>query len=75
MEVVSIVPIQNGMTYLKNRVNKNSSFFVNVDNLKKENQELQVLAGQKPYRANLLIRFFQTKGELHPYESRKARNS
>lgn len=36
-----VMPIQNGMTYLKNKINNNSSFFVNVDNLKQENQDLQ----------------------------------
>ena len=35
-----VMPIQNGMTYLKNKINGNSSFFVNVDNLKQENQDL-----------------------------------
>lgn len=35
-----VMPIQNGMTYLKNKINGNSSFFVNVDTLKQENQEL-----------------------------------
>ena len=35
-----VMPIQNGMTYLKNKVNGNSSFFVNVDTLKQENQDL-----------------------------------
>ena len=33
--------IQNGMTYLKNKVAGNNSFFVNVDELKKENDELK----------------------------------
>ena len=45
-----VMPIQNGMTYLKNRTksidiknrtNKNTSFFVNVEKLKTENQNLQ----------------------------------
>ena len=36
-----VMPIQNSMTYLKNKVNRNSSFFVNVDSLKKENEDLQ----------------------------------
>lgn len=35
-----VMPIQNGMTYLKNKINGNSSFFVNVDTLKQENQDL-----------------------------------
>ncbi len=36
-----VMPIQNGLTYLKNKLNGNSSFFVNVSNLKEENKELQ----------------------------------
>ena len=36
-----VMPIQNGLTYLKNKVNGNSSFFVNVNNLKNENDELK----------------------------------
>lgn len=36
-----VMPIQNGLTYLKNKVNGNSSFFVNVSNLKEENDRLQ----------------------------------
>lgn len=36
-----VMPIQNGMTYLKNKINGNSSFFINVDNLKQENLDLQ----------------------------------
>jgi rod shape-determining protein MreC len=36
-----VMPIQNGLTYLKNKVNGNSSFFVNVSNLKEENEQLQ----------------------------------
>ena len=36
-----VMPIQNGLTYLKNKVNGNSSFFENVSKLKEENDELQ----------------------------------
>lgn len=36
-----VMPVQNGLTYLKNKVNGNSSFFANVNNLKDENQKLQ----------------------------------
>ena len=36
-----VMPIQNGLTYLKNKVNGNSSFFENVNHLKKENEQLQ----------------------------------
>ena len=35
-----VMPIQNGLTYLKNRVKGNSSFFANVNNLKQENESL-----------------------------------
>ena len=36
-----VMPIQNGLTYLKNKINGNSSFFIDVSNLKTENEELQ----------------------------------
>ena len=36
-----VMPIQNGVTYLKNKVNGNSAFFANVNNLKAENENLQ----------------------------------
>lgn len=36
-----VMPIQNGLTYLKNKVKGNSSFFENVNNLKTENDHLQ----------------------------------
>lgn len=36
-----VMPIQNGLTYLKNKVTGNSEFFVNIDNLKAENEQLK----------------------------------
>lgn len=36
-----VMPIQNGLTYVKNKLSGNSSFFVNVNNLKEENKGLQ----------------------------------
>lgn len=36
-----IMPIQNGLTYLKNKINKNDTFFANIEDLKKENDELK----------------------------------
>ena len=36
-----VMPVQNGLTFLKNKINGNSSFFANVNNLKDENKELQ----------------------------------
>ena len=36
-----VMPIQNGLTYLKNKVNGNNAFFANVNNLKQENEKLQ----------------------------------
>ena len=35
-----VMPIQNGLTYLKNRIAKNNSFFDSIDNLKEENKKL-----------------------------------
>ena len=34
-------PIQNGLTYIKNRIYGNSSFFTNINDLQTENEELQ----------------------------------
>ena len=36
-----VTPIQNGVTMLKNKVQGNNDFFINVANLKKENEELK----------------------------------
>lgn len=36
-----VMPIQNGLTYLKNRLAGNHAFFQNIDDLKKENEELK----------------------------------
>ena len=34
------MPVQNGLTYLKNKVSGNSTFFTDISNLKSENEEL-----------------------------------
>lgn len=34
-------PIQNGLTFLKNKVHSNNSFFTNINNLQNENDELK----------------------------------
>lgn len=36
-----VMPIQNGLTYLKNRIAGNNSFFEDINNLKAENEELK----------------------------------
>ena len=36
-----VVPIENGLTYLKNKVNNNDKFFTNVNELKTENEQLK----------------------------------
>lgn len=36
-----IMPVQNGLTYLKNKVSGNSTFFTDINNLKTENQQLK----------------------------------
>lgn len=36
-----VMPVQNGLTYLKNKANGNSSFFEDVSKLKEENESLQ----------------------------------
>lgn len=34
-------PVQNGLTYVKHKIYKDSSFFININDLKKENEDLQ----------------------------------
>lgn len=34
-------PVQNGLTYIKNKIHKNNSFFVNINDLQKENESLK----------------------------------
>lgn len=36
-----VMPVQNGLTYLKNKIAKNNTFFADIDELKKENEELK----------------------------------
>lgn len=36
-----VMPIENGLTYLKNKLNNNDKFFENIDNLKTENESLK----------------------------------
>ena len=36
-----VMPVQNGLTYLKNKISGNSTFFTDISNLKAENQELK----------------------------------
>ena len=36
-----VMPIQNGLTYLKNKISGNDTFFADIDNLQSENEELQ----------------------------------
>ena len=36
-----VMPVQNGLTYLKNKVSGNSTFFTDINNLKTENEELK----------------------------------
>ena len=38
---VFVMPIQNGFTYLKNKISGNDSFFADMDTLKQENEELK----------------------------------
>ena len=35
-----VMPIQNGLTYLKNTISGNNTFFTDINNLKQENEEL-----------------------------------
>ena len=36
-----VMPIENGLTYLKNKLNNNNSFFENVDKLKEASKTLE----------------------------------
>lgn len=36
-----VMPIQNGLTYLKNKIAKNNTFFEDINNLKDENEKLK----------------------------------
>ena len=36
-----VMPVQNGLTYLKNKISGNSTFFTDINNLKEENEELK----------------------------------
>ena len=36
-----VMPIENGLTYLKNKLNNNDKFFENIEQLKSENQSLK----------------------------------
>ena len=36
-----VMPIENGLTYLKNKINNNDRFFENIDQLKSENETLK----------------------------------
>ena len=35
-----VMPVQNGLTYLKNKIHGNNTFFEDINNLKEENEEL-----------------------------------
>ncbi len=36
-----VVPVQNGLTFLKNKISGNETFFADINTLKKQNEELQ----------------------------------
>ena len=38
---IFVMPIQNGFTYLKNKISGNNNFFADLETLKNENQELK----------------------------------
>lgn len=39
--VTLVMPIQNGMVFLKNKIMKNNTFFSDINNLQSENEELK----------------------------------
>ena len=36
-----VMPIQNGLTFFKNKINGNDTFFADINNLKQENEKLK----------------------------------
>lgn len=36
-----VMPVQNGLTYLKNKISGNNTFFININRLKQENESLK----------------------------------
>ena len=36
-----VMPVQNGLTYLKNKISSNDTFFTDINTLKEENQDLK----------------------------------
>ena len=36
-----VMPVQNGLTYLKNKISGNDTFFTDINNLKEENEQLK----------------------------------
>lgn len=51
-----VTPIQNGLTYMKNKLNKNNSFFEEISQLKEQNKKLQ----EKNSRLEETLREFET---------------
>ena len=51
-----VTPIQNGLTYIKNKVNNNNSFFEDISKLKEENEKLQ----EKNNKLEETLREFET---------------
>lgn len=51
-----VTPIQNGLTYIKNKVNNNNSFFEDITKLKEENVKLQ----EKNNKLEETLREFET---------------
>ena len=52
---IIISPIENGLTYLKNKIHGNDKFFEDINDLKKENQELK----QKNSELELALREYE----------------
>jgi len=49
-------PVQNGLTYMKNKIHGNSSFFTNINDLKTQNEELK----EKNSELEKTLREFET---------------
>ena len=56
-----VMPIENGLTYLKNKINNNDKFFQNVNELKTENESLKQKNSELEQQLNLAEKYGEYK--------------
>ena len=54
-----VMPIQNGLTYLKNKISGNDTFFTDINDLKSENEKLK--SKNKDLEQSLRIRKYKNR--------------